>query len=365
MRRTIYIVLGFAGVLVAGWMIFARLVWGATFIDSGFEGKTFWEWMELLIIPFALAVFGFWMNYAQNKRDRDISEEERVLDREIAEKERETDREIARDRQRQNTLDRYFDKMGDFLGEGVFNVNPENNDTVFNPKLKLAKSITVVTINDLDVNRNKQLFQFLQEADLIKTHIIEFQAVDLARANLRKADLTGAYLRKANLREVDLKWGKLRKVDLRESMLSHVNFERADMEEADLRKAGLFKASLRGAKLKNANLIEAFLREADLKGTALNKAALNGAFLRKANLQQAILIRADLSGADLSEASLIGADLRQVDLSNADLRGANLSNADLRGADLQTSIFSNSTTMPDGSKWYEDWFLDREDKTQN
>ncbi|MEM9774077.1 MAG: pentapeptide repeat-containing protein [Chloroflexota bacterium] len=324
-----YWVLGVASTKLLAWIVFETYQAN----NLGFN-KTLWDWMDLLIIPFALAVFGFWTNFVQNKRDREIAaqvretdreiaEKEREADREIAEKERETDREIARDRQRQNTLDRYFDKMGDFFGEGVFD---NEADGPLKSKLKLAKSITVVTIGDLDADRNGQLLRFLQESDLIKTGAIEFENVDL-----RQADLS-----EANLSEANLKGAKL--------------------TDADLRGANLLGANLLGAKLIEADLRLANLSGCDLSGTMLIEAVLMGTKLIDANLSGAKLINANLRGADLSGAKLIEADLLEADLSRAKLIEANLFGANLLGADLSVAIFDDSTIMPDGSKWHKNYF---------
>ena len=94
---------------------------------------------------------------------------------------------------------------------------------------------------------------------------------------------------------------------------------RADLHKADLSGADLHKADLRWADLSGASLSEADLRWADL-----HKADLHWADLRKADLHWA-----DLSGASLRMTNLHWADLSRADLSRADLSGADLSRADL------------------------------------
>ena len=100
------------------------------------------------------------------------------------------------------------------------------------------------------------------------------------------------------------------------------------------------RADLRGANLSGAYLYQADLREANLSGAYLYQANLSGANLREANLSGAYLYQADLSGANLRGANLSGANLheaylRGVDLSGANLHEAYLHEADLRGADLR------------------------------
>jgi len=103
------------------------------------------------------------------------------------------------------------------------------------------------------------------------------------------------------------------------------NLSRANLSGADLSRANLYGADLYGANLSRANLYGANLSRADLSGANLSRADLSGA-----NLYGAILSGAILYGANLSGANLYGANLSRADLSGADLSGANLSGADLK-----------------------------------
>jgi hypothetical protein len=99
----------------------------------------------------------------------------------------------------------------------------------------------------------------------------------------------------------------------------------------DLHRANLSKANLSGADLRNAYLIEANLDEADLSGAdlsgalliwaTLSEANLSGANLSGAKLMNAHLLQTNLSGANLSGALLLHATLVQTDLTGADLTG--------------------------------------------
>ena len=72
------------------------------------------------------------------------------------------------------------------------------------------------------------------------------------------------------------------------------------------------KADLRGADLYGAYLRDANLRGADLRDANLYDADLYGADLRDANLRGANLYGADLRGADLYGANLYGADGKEL-----------------------------------------------------
>jgi len=81
-------------------------------------------------------------------------------------------------------------------------------------------------------------------------------------------------------------------------------------------------ANLRDADLRGAYLAGANLRRADLRGAYLSRADLTGANLRHADLSHADLSHADLAGANLRRADLSHADLSRADLTGANLTGA-------------------------------------------
>ncbi|MEL6147976.1 MAG: pentapeptide repeat-containing protein, partial [Chloroflexota bacterium] len=135
--------------------------------------------------------------------------------------------------------------------------------------------------------------------------------------------------------------GTLSKVKLRQANLSGASLSGADLSGAKLREANLSKASL-----KYANLSEASLSEANLSGAKMRKVNLTGARLRGSRLTGADLRNADLSGTNLDSADLSEADLRYANLS-----GAVLKNANLKRVSLTDTRFSESTVMPDGTKW--------------
>jgi hypothetical protein len=102
---------------------------------------------------------------------------------------------------------------------------------------------------------------------------------------------------------------------------------RADLLGAQLSGAQLEEANLSGARLRRANLSGADLTMANLSGADLTMANLSGANLDSADLSDAWLVKADLSGALLGAANLSGAWLVEADMS-----GALLVVADLRPA---------------------------------
>jgi Pentapeptide repeats (8 copies) len=110
-----------------------------------------------------------------------------------------------------------------------------------------------------------------------------------------------------------------RQLDLYRANLQSVWLVGSDLARADLRFANLPQAYLNMADLTGANLTAA-----NLTGANLTAANLTGADLTRANLTGANLRRADLAGANLAVADLTGADLTMADLIGADLTRANL-----------------------------------------
>jgi uncharacterized protein YjbI with pentapeptide repeats len=133
------------------------------------------------------------------------------------------------------------------------------------------------------------------------------------------------------------------RLDLYRANLSEANLSGANLSEANLYGANLSEANLYGANLSGANL-----SEANLYGANLSEANLYGANLYGANLSEANLSGANLSGANLSGANLSGANLSRANLSRANLSRANLSEANLyiacssqvQGIDIQVIYLS-------------------------
>ena len=88
-------------------LLFIFITWQVYKSDNlGFDGKTLWDWIELLIIPVVLAI-GVWR----------LNKSARENEREIAAKKREQDQSIADEGRNQATLEAYFDRMVELLVE--------------------------------------------------------------------------------------------------------------------------------------------------------------------------------------------------------------------------------------------------------
>lgn len=284
-------------------LIFILVIWKP---ESGFDDKSIWDLLELLIVPLALVFIAFLFNIAQQRREHDIATKQRQQDREIADKERKTDREIARDRNEEEELRAYFDRMAELMLEHELrpqaeqseqdtaeeNDNPTPADaadaTNDETAATIARARTLAVLRSIqDPVRKGSVVRFLYESRLIDK---EKPVVTLAGADLREADLRGAHLQEANLYKADLRgaylrWSNLYKVNLCETPLYEADLREAILYETSLHMTILTRADLRGAHLKGAKLYFASMQEANLYGANLQGTHLQGAKLEGTNLE--------------------------------------------------------------------------------
>jgi uncharacterized protein YjbI with pentapeptide repeats len=282
MKRTWKKRLLYGSVIVVGVILAYILIETIRAKNTGFETKTLWDWMELLIIPLVLASGALYLNRS-----------ERAVERKIADDRAKLEREIATDRQQEAALQAYLDRMADLLLNE--NLRVSENEEVRN----VARIRTLTVLRGLDAKRKGIVLRFLQESD----HISGAPTIDLAGADLTEVDVTGANLRRVNLS----------KTDLSNAILSHVDLGDAYLSEAYMPRANLTFAHLGDASLRLANLEGADLRRAILRRTNLSEA----------HLEAAVLTYAELGGADLSKANLRGATVTDEQLATAkSIKGA-------------------------------------------
>jgi uncharacterized protein YjbI with pentapeptide repeats len=260
--------------------------------DKYDPAKTLWDWLDILIVPFVLALGGYLFNESQNRATLDA----------------------AKERTQNEALQAYLDKMSELLIDRELHKKADPYDET----RITARSRTLAILRQLDGEGKKNVLLFLREARLINRydyHNPEEEHKVLYHAHyvgLGDADLSGADLRHTRL--------------ISSSWKEPISLQRANLKGATLIGAILFGADLRDADLRDADLGQADLREVDLRELDLPEAVLDPAELRKANLT--------------------GASLR-----GANLRGAKgITNEEL----AQQACSLEGATMPDGRK-YEDW----------
>jgi uncharacterized protein YjbI with pentapeptide repeats len=262
-----------------------RFAWTST----GFQGKTMWDWLQLLIVPLVLALVAIVFNQVNTG----------------------TERRVALDKQREDLLQSYLDRMSELLLEKGLRTSPPDAEV-----RNVARARTISILKQLDVKRVEYVFTFLQEAGLLSAP----QPI----VNLSRAQFT-----KVNWSQIDLRRSNLSGVDLSEANLDEADLSGANLSGAILRKANLKKAILLGANLSGTQLDLANLTRATLNATNLTKATFCGARLCRATFGRANLDRTRLSGAYLSRAYLGGVDLSKASFDRASLRRAYLSRAEL------------------------------------
>jgi hypothetical protein len=191
--------------------------------NTGFETKTLWDWMELLIIPLVLAAGALYLERS----------------------ERNNERAIATDRQQEAALQAYLDRMAELILKDRLRVI--DTEEIRN----IARIRTLTVLRALDGRRKGDVVLFLNEAELIH--------VSNPIVNLGGADLTGAHLQG---------------FDLSRTNLSNVNLSKAILQFASLERTDLTGSLLHGAKLEYANLTGAILQFTGMAGVSMTNATM-------------------------------------------------------------------------------------------
>lgn len=322
--RTAMRILLAVGLIVVIAVVITLILLGYSFDWTGFNShvgpqaqqyqraKTLWDWMQLLIVPTVLIIGGALFN--------------RTLDQ--------TNRDVAFDKQREDALQAYLDKMTELLLDKSSRRSEQNDEVYYVARLR-----TSTVVRRLDASRKESLIRFLSESGLMNQGIgndlkgIDLQKVDLSGANLNKANLSGANLLMANLSRTDLSGADLSRADLRAASMRETI-----LRDADLRGALLCGVILRPDRATLSVLVSVLV---SLHWTTLLKLTSVvtspwEVIMSMTNLKEAELRKlTPLFGTDLTRADLSGANLSGTDLSGVSLNGADLSGADLSGADLK------------------------------
>jgi uncharacterized membrane protein len=203
------------GLLVIALAVFVYLGYHFRWRWTGFPQKRLFDWIQILVIPVAVAVGTFVLNRAAKRRDDEAQKEQR--DREQA-----TEKERAEEASLQSYVD-YMSRMLTDLDK------PLRRSHVGDNLSAVAQAQTLTILGRLeDGERKSSVLQFLHEAGLInRTDPV---------VNLQGADLRGAHLGAAD---------------------PVVNLEEAVYGLADIRIAEIQAADLRGADLQGAyNLMQ-------------------------------------------------------------------------------------------------------------
>jgi len=252
----------------------------------GVANKNFWNWLDLLVVPAALAIGVYWLNTrqaARQQREEDQrqareaeAEEARVQRAERTQREQVEQALYVQDRRAQDeALQAYLDQMSQLLTDKE---RPLHRARAGDSLSTVARARTLSVLGRLDGGRKGTVIQFLYESGLISKSSDYFggPVVNLNGADLSGADLYGTYLRGAvlgtypagreipttfvvrtDLRGADLGNCNLQDAELGYTDLEDANFDRTDLWRANLYQASLVKASFRVAHLRGTNLLDA------------------------------------------------------------------------------------------------------------
>src|SRR6266567_2396996 len=217
-----------------------RFGWSST----GFLSKSLWDWLQLLIIPLVLALIALVFQRANSRTEQ-----------QIAKQRYEQDRQIALEKQREDLLQAYLDRMAELL------LKEKLRSSAVDAEVRnMARVRTITTLFQLDARRIGIVFAFLLEAGLMSNK------PNSSIVSLSQADLTNINLSHANLENANLYNANLSNADLTSAYISEANLSKAHLLNADLSNANLSKANLRLAMLRFANLEGANLWGANLEG---------------------------------------------------------------------------------------------------
>jgi pentapeptide repeat protein len=246
---------------------------GTTIVTIKPPGKTMWDWLQLLIVPVALALIALLFNRATTrteqkiaadryKQDKEIASRHYHQDQQIAKQRYEQDQELTLDRQRENLLHVYLDRMSELLLDKQLRTSEPDAEV-----RNIARVRTITILFQLDTRRINYVFAFLREAGLVssqpKSSIVTLSNADLDRINLSGVILSGTDLSGANLSGANLS-GAI--------FFSIIYVPRAfggtigrPNNHADLSGADLRGANLSGAKVTDEQLAKA----ASLEGATM------------------------------------------------------------------------------------------------
>lgn len=201
-------------------------------------GKTLWDVIQLIVVPFALAFGIWWLNERQTTADKINADKQSAVAALNADNQ-------ARDA----VLDTYISQMSDLiLKDNLLNA-PTQADVV-----PIARARTLTALRRLDPDRQATLVRFLVEAKLIPV------------VSLSLVNLPGDYLSGIDLSKARLMWAHLSGANLSYTHLSHANLSNANLSHADLSYANLSHANLSGANLSYTKLGGANLHGAKTDG---------------------------------------------------------------------------------------------------
>lgn len=273
---------------------------------SGFSNKTTWNWLDLLFVPFLLAIAAFGLDYQLNRRHHTATQNQTEQER----------------------LIEYISEMKELLQADAKETIEEIRDNNY----KIMRALTASMLYGInDLTRKKEILRFIYEADLIKS-----------RNCKRDTSLkTKVFLHEVNLEKVILGGLDLRCIDLRNTNLKQTNFKNTDLRAANLVGATIDEKT----DFLGANLIDTKIDENSFQKNQphiYENWKIVNVLPLSSNEKDRDLTDKKLTNMNLNYAKLINFNLTKADLSNTTIKYADLTGANLTGSKLGKTEFQET-----------------------
>jgi uncharacterized protein YjbI with pentapeptide repeats len=268
--------LGVFGIIVLCILIFALLaviiiVYVFNANVPGLRGKTLWDWLQLLIIPAALALGGYIFNITISRNDQ----------------------RNTQDNQQEVALQSYLDRMSELLLEKKLRVS-QPDDEVRN----VARARTLTTLRKLNIERKTVLIRFIYESHLFD--IVSLDDADLSGINLRNIPLKNFEIHYATLTHAFLENFNIENSNFNDSNFSYTTFNDIKVISSELQNVNLSHTKIFNMEFDRCSLIGA-----DLSYAMLSNVILKDTDLRNTNLTNVRLINVDLTGTNVTPEQLV------------------------------------------------------------
>ena len=150
-RQRLWWVLG--GVFLLFCIGFVLAAYHFAWSNTGFLKKSLWDWLQLLIVPLALAVIAVVFQLANSRTGH-----------QLAKQRHEQDQQIALDKQREDLLQAYLDRMSELS----LKEKPRSSEVIAEIR-NMARMRTIPLLFQLDARRIGYVFAFLRESGLMST----------------------------------------------------------------------------------------------------------------------------------------------------------------------------------------------------
>jgi uncharacterized protein YjbI with pentapeptide repeats len=244
--------------------------------------KTAWDWLQLLVVPVALAVLAIAFNSWQSSRE---------ADRERARAERE--REFAEETRLDDTLRAYIAQMSELVLDRKLLSSRSGSEVQ-----ALARTLTLTTLQRLDGARKGEVLQYLIESGLIR---VRDPKIRLAGADLSSVELNGLRLTDIDLSDTMLWHGRFF-----DAVLSRVKIDGADASYALFDRAALLGVSLMGTRLPKASFDFACLYDVRLVAADLSAAAFKYSHGDRVDFTEAALDEISWTDAEFTNSQFAG-----------------------------------------------------------